>query len=185
MPRKFDGATVVERAAAYAVRVKGHVIALESRKVRNISGSAQRSLRGTYMFFASDSCSVGEELPLAATGLLDMITIVLAGKRKPTESQLKQLLGARKNMVRDLIDYTQDKNGNVVDGFTLARKASMNEANLETCPCDGSVPPELVDGCLNPRDPNISGEEPRRRIPTTDAKRRLPTTMTTISKRVV
>ena len=36
LSRKFDGATVVERAAAYAVRVKGHVIAPESSKVRNI-----------------------------------------------------------------------------------------------------------------------------------------------------
>ena len=93
-------------------------------------------------------------MPLAATGLLDMIAIVLAGKRKPTESQPKRLLGARKNMLRDLIDYTQDKYGNVVNGFTLARKASMSKANLETYPCDGSVPPELLDGCLNPRDPN-------------------------------
>ena len=84
MPRKFDGATVVESAASCAVRVKGHVIAPESQKVRNISGSAQRVLRGTPMFFASDSCSVGEELPLAATVLLDMITVVLAEKRKPT-----------------------------------------------------------------------------------------------------
>ena len=84
MPRTFDGATVVERAAACAVRVKGHVITPESRKVCNISGSGQRVLRGTSMFFASDSCFVGEELPLSATVLLDMITIVLAGKRKPT-----------------------------------------------------------------------------------------------------
>ena len=84
IPRKFQGATVVERAAACAVRVKGPVITPESREVRNISGSAQRVLRVTSMFFASDSCSVGEELPLAATVLLDMITVVLAEKRKPT-----------------------------------------------------------------------------------------------------
>ena len=47
MLRKFDGATVIQRTTAYAVRMKGHVIALESRKFRNIPGSAQRSLRGT------------------------------------------------------------------------------------------------------------------------------------------
>ena len=56
------------------------------------------------MFFASDSCSDGDELPLAATGLLDMITIVLAWKRKPTESKFKRLMGGRKHIVRDLID---------------------------------------------------------------------------------
>ena len=110
------------------------------------------------MFFASDSCSVGEQLPLAATVLLDMITIVLAGKRKPTESQLKRLLGARKHGARPFA-YTKDKDGNLVNGFTLARKASTSEANLETYPCDGSVSPELLDRCLNPRDPN----NPRRR----------------------
>ena len=67
MPRKFDGASVVERAAACAVRVKGRVIAPESQKVRNISGSARRLPRGTSVFFASDPRYVGEELLLAAT----------------------------------------------------------------------------------------------------------------------
>ena len=37
--------------AAYAARVKGHVIALESKKVRNIPGSAQRSLPGAPLCF--------------------------------------------------------------------------------------------------------------------------------------
>ena len=86
-------------------------------------------------------------MPLAATGLLDMITIVLAGKRKPTESQLKRLLGARKNMMRDLIDYKKYNYGNVAKGFTLAHKASTSKANLDTYRCDGSVPPEVLDGC--------------------------------------
>ena len=106
------------------------------------------------MFYASDSCSVGKELPLAATGLLDMITIVLAGKGKPTGSQLKRLLGARKHMVRDLVEYMQDRDANLVSGFTLGREASMSEANLDTYPCDGGVPPELLKACLNLRDQN-------------------------------
>ena len=87
--------------------MKGHVIALKSRKVRNIPGSAQLSLRGTFVFDTNDSCSVGQEFPLAVTGWLDMLTIVLSGKNKPTASQLKRLLGARKHMVRDLIEYKQ------------------------------------------------------------------------------
>ena len=62
-------------------------------------------------------------------------------------------------MVRDLIAHTQDKDGNLVNGFTLVRKASMSEANLENYLCDRSVPPELLDRCLNQRDPN----NPRRR----------------------
>lgn len=154
MPSKFDGATVIERAAAYAVHVKGHVIALKSRKVRNIAGSAQRSLQGTSVFYASNSCSVGKKLPLAATGVLDILTVVLAGKGKPTGSQLERLLGARKHMVRGLTEYMQDKDANLASGFTLAREASMSEANLDIYPCDGGVPPELLKACLNPRDPN-------------------------------
>ena len=62
-------------------------------------------------------------------------------------------------MVRDLIAYTEDEDSNLVSGFTLVRKASMSEANLETYPCDGSVPPKVLNRCLNPRDPN----NPRRR----------------------
>ena len=89
-------------------------------------------------------CS-GQELPLAATGLLDMIIIVLAGKNKPTASQLIRLLGPRKHMVRELIEYMQDKDGCLVDGFCLAgRKASVSETNLDTYPSDGSVPQELL-----------------------------------------
>lgn len=38
MPQKFDGAKAIERAAVYAVHVKGHVVALESRKSRSIPG---------------------------------------------------------------------------------------------------------------------------------------------------
>ena len=130
------------------------MIADESKKVRNIPGSAQRSLRGTSVFYTNDSCSVGQELPLAATGLLDMFTIVLAGKNKSTASQLKRLVGARKHMVRDLIEYIQDKDGSLVNGFCLARKASVGKTNLDTYSSDGSAPQELLDAALNPQDPN-------------------------------
>ena len=133
MPRKSNGATVVERAAAYAVRMKGHVIALESRTVRNIPGSAKCSLLGTSVFHTNDSYYFGQELPLAPTGLLDMFTIVLAGNNKPTSSQLKRLLRAREHMVRDLIEYMQEKDGRLVTGFFIARQASVSETNLDTC----------------------------------------------------
>ena len=68
MPRKFDGATVIERAAAYAGLVKGHEMAPESRKVCNMAGSAQRSFRDTSVFYPNDSISGEQALPLAATG---------------------------------------------------------------------------------------------------------------------
>ncbi|CAN0520526.1 unnamed protein product [Laminaria digitata] len=40
--------------------------------MRNIPGSTKRSLRGTSVFYANDSCSVAKQLPLAAAGLLDI-----------------------------------------------------------------------------------------------------------------
>ena len=127
--------------------MRGHVNALASRKVQNIPGSAQRLLQGTSVF------CYGQELPLAATGLLDMFTIELAGKNKPIASQLKRLLGARKHKVRDLIEYMQNEDGSLVDGFCLARKASVSETNLDTYSFDGSVPQELLDTVFNPQDP--------------------------------
>ncbi|CAN0573763.1 unnamed protein product, partial [Laminaria digitata] len=84
--------------------------------MRNIPGSAQRALRGTSVFYANDSCSVAKQLPLAAAALLDMFTVVLVGNHKPTTSQLRRLLGARKGMVRDLVDYVVDKNNHLVGG---------------------------------------------------------------------
>ncbi|CAN0511129.1 unnamed protein product, partial [Laminaria digitata] len=92
LPAKFDSATKVERAAAYPTRVKEHVVALESRRMRNIPGSAQRSSRGTSVFYANDSCSVAKQLPLAAAGLLGMFAVVIVGNHKPTTSQLRMLL---------------------------------------------------------------------------------------------
>ena len=69
--------TAVERCAAFPARVKGHVVALESGKGRNISGSAERSLRGTSVFYANNSSSVATELTMAATGLLDIMFAIL------------------------------------------------------------------------------------------------------------
>ncbi|CAN0377719.1 unnamed protein product, partial [Laminaria digitata] len=144
LPAKFDSATKVERADAYPVRVKGHVIALEPRQMRNIPGSAQRSLRGTSVFYANDSCSVAKQLPLAAAGLLDMFTVVLVGNHKPTTSQLRRLLGARKGMVRGLVDYFVDKNNHLVRGFQHARQASVSQENIDTYPDELEVPSVLM-----------------------------------------
>ncbi|CAM9418929.1 unnamed protein product, partial [Laminaria digitata] len=89
LPAKFESATIVDRAAAYPGRVKEHVVALEPRRMRDIPGSAQRSLRGTSVFYANDSCAVAKQLPFAAAWLLDMFTVVLVGNHKPTTSQLR------------------------------------------------------------------------------------------------
>ncbi|CAN0572860.1 unnamed protein product, partial [Laminaria digitata] len=52
-------------------------------------------------------------LPLAPAGLLDTFTVVLVGNHNPTTSQLRRLLGARKGMVRGLVDYFVDKNNHL------------------------------------------------------------------------
>ncbi|CAN0022133.1 unnamed protein product, partial [Ectocarpus sp. 6 AP-2014] len=145
LPDELQKATFVERAAAYPLRTKGHVVALESRQVNNIPGTAKRCMRGTSVFYANNSSSVANELPLAATGLLDMITVVLAGKKKPKPSDLGRLLGARKSMIRAIIDYTLDKEDKLVVGFPVAKSLPLSEENLDSYSEDGSIPKVLLD----------------------------------------
>ena len=57
-------------------------------------------------------------------------------------------------MVRDLIEYMQEKDGRILKGICLARKASVSETNLDMYPSDGSVPQELLDAVFIPQDPN-------------------------------
>lgn len=121
LPTHLQGATRVEKAAAFPVRVKGHVVALKSRKVKGVSGSAQRCLRGISVFYTSDTLSVAQVLPLAATGLLDMITVVLVGKTKPTAGQLKKYLGARKEMVRNWVNHVMDRDRTLIVGYPSAQ----------------------------------------------------------------
>ena len=45
----------------------------------------KRSLRGTSVFYANNSSSVAKELPLATTDVLDMMTVVLARKKKSNQ----------------------------------------------------------------------------------------------------
>ena len=62
-------------------------------------------------------------------------------------------------MVRNLIEYMQDKDISLVNGFCLARKASDSETNLDRYPSDGSVPQDLLDAVFNPHDPsNLRGK---------------------------
>ncbi|CAM9698129.1 unnamed protein product, partial [Ectocarpus fasciculatus] len=153
LPDELQKATFVERAAAYPIRTKGHVVALESRRVNNIPGTAKRSMRGTSVFYANNSSSVATELPLAATGLLDMITVVLAGEKKPKPSDLGRLLGARKSMIRDIIDYMLDKEEKLVVGFPLAKSLPISEENLDSYSENGAIPKVLLDSILTSNDP--------------------------------
>lgn len=97
LPDNLNDITFAERAAAYPVRIKGHIIALESRRVRNVPGTAKRSLRGTSVFYANDASSVAKKLPLASTDLHGMITVILPGRNDARKdirmSDLRKLLG--------------------------------------------------------------------------------------------
>ena len=79
---------------------------------------------------------------------------MLAGKNKTIASQMKRVLGARKHMVRDLIEYMQEKDDSFVNGFCLARKASVSQNSLDTYLSGESFSQELLDAVFNPRDPN-------------------------------
>lgn len=101
------------------------------------------------VFYANNSSSVGKELPLAAADLLDMITVVFAGKKKPKVGELGRLLGARKTMIYDTIQYMQSND--LIVGFPIARRLPFNRENLNTFPA-GGIPKELAEAILDPGD---------------------------------
>ncbi|CAN0090627.1 unnamed protein product, partial [Ectocarpus sp. 12 AP-2014] len=148
LPDRLQKATFVERAVAYPIRTKGHVVAMESRRVNNIPGTAERSMRGTFVFYANNSSSVANELPLAVTGLLDMITVVSAGNEKPRPPDLGRLLGARKSMIRDIIDYMLDEEDKLVVGFPVAKSLPLSEENLDSYSEDGAIPKVFLESIL-------------------------------------
>ena len=71
-----------------------------------------------------------QELSLAATSMPDIINIVLDGKGKQPESQIKRLLAASKHMVRKVTRPHKEKYAVSVNRFNLPRKASMGEVNF-------------------------------------------------------
>ena len=103
------------------------------------------------VFYANNSSSVGKELPLAAADLLDMITVVFAGKKKPKVGELGRLLGARKTMIYDTIQYMQSND--LIVGFPIARRLPFNRetGNLNTFPA-GGIPTEFAEAILDPGD---------------------------------
>ena len=85
-------------------------------------------------------------------------------EQRSTPSTLKHrfspLINERAHATRTAPHFAADSfhlcqlDGSLVNGFCLARKASVSETNLDTYPSDGSVPQELLDAVLNPQDPN-------------------------------
>ncbi|CAB1107564.1 unnamed protein product [Ectocarpus sp. CCAP 1310/34] len=107
-------------------------------------------MRGTSVFYANSS-SVANELPLAVTGLVDMITVVLAGKKKRRPSDLGRLLGARKSMIKDTINYMLKVK--LVVSSPLAKYLPFSEESLDSYSEDGAIPKVLLDSILTSNDP--------------------------------
>ncbi|CAN0548548.1 unnamed protein product, partial [Laminaria digitata] len=123
MPEHLHNCTFVELAAASAVRTSGMVIALEQLKVGGIPGSAQSLMRGTFTFYFQDAYGVQLQLPACDTDIAGSFTCALVGAR-PTDDQLRHLLGARRDKVAELISYQQDKYDHLAGSFVLAQVAA-------------------------------------------------------------
>ncbi|CAN0304094.1 unnamed protein product, partial [Ectocarpus sp. 13 AM-2016] len=74
------------------------VFALEQLKVGAIPGSAHRMMRGTFTFFFQNAYGVEKVLPTCDTDIAGSMTCALVGAR-PTEAQLRKLLGARRSRI--------------------------------------------------------------------------------------
>lgn len=155
MPEHLQNCTFIELAAASPVRTSGMVIALEQLKVGGIAGSAQSLLRGTFTFYFQDAYSVQLQLPACDTDIVGSFTCALVGPR-PTDAQLRRLLGARQDKVAELISYQQDENDHLAGSFVLARRVVLSKDNLATYPLNGSVPASILRSLIPVDDPTNS-----------------------------
>lgn len=112
-------------------------------------------LRGAFTFYFQDAYGVQLQLPACDTDIAGSFTRALVGAR-PTDAQLRRLLGSRREKVAELISYQQDENNRVSGSIVLARRAAFSKDNLETYPLDGSVPPCILDALIPVEDPTNS-----------------------------
>lgn len=139
-PEELQDASWVEMMAASPVRMSGTVVALEEFKVGRLSGSAKTLMRGTFTFYLHNAYAIGRELPACDIDIAGSFACALVGT-KPTLDQLRRLFGARRCMVRALLDFQLDKDNTLVGVHKLAREAQQSEANLRTY-ADGRVYPK-------------------------------------------
>ena len=131
LPNHLRNATLMEMAAASAVRINGMVVALDELNVGRIPGSAKSGMRGTFTFYLQDAYGVQLQLPVCDSDVAGSFTCALVGSR-PTDAQLRRLFGARRSMVEALVAFQQDRNNELAGEHSLAR---MTEVSAEKS-CD-------------------------------------------------
>ena len=138
-PEELQAASWVEMIAASPVRMSGTVLALEQFKIGQVPGSAKSMMRGTFTFYLQNSYAIGQHLPACATDVAGSFTCALVGS-KLTPEQLRRFFGARRSMVRALLDFQLDRSDRLAGVHKLARDAQTSEDNLRTYAEDGSIP---------------------------------------------
>ena len=138
--------------AAGPVRTSGTVLALEEFKIGQIPGSAKSMMRGTFTFYLQNSYAIGQHLPACATtDVAGSFTCALVGS-KPTPEQLRRFFGARRSMVRALLDFQLDRSDRLAGVHELARDAQTSEDNLRTYAEDGSIPKAIQESLVSVTD---------------------------------
>lgn len=155
LPENLRNATFVEMAAARPVRINGMVLALDELKIGRVPGSAKSVMRETFTFYFQDAYGVQLQLPACDTDVAGSFTCALVGAR-PTDAQLRRLLGARRSMVEALLAFQQDRNNELVGKHSLARQAQVSPDNLATYEEDGSIPQAILEGLVPLSDPTNS-----------------------------
>lgn len=159
-PEHLADSTWVELAAASPVRISGAVFALEQLKVGSISGSAQRMMRGTFTFFFQNAYGVQTALPSCDLDIAGSMTCALVGAR-PTDPQLRKLLGVRRPRVEQLLSFQRDASNRLAGKHILFHRATMSAENLQSFPEDGSVPRHIYNSLIETSDPNNSQQKAR------------------------
>ncbi|CAN0374470.1 unnamed protein product, partial [Pylaiella littoralis] len=157
-PEHLKNSTFVEMAAASPVRNSGMVIALEQMKVGNIPGSAQRMMRGTFTTFFQNGHSVQDALPTLEADIAGSITCALVGAR-PTDAQLRRLLGARRSRILELMDFQRDRENILAGEHALFKQSRFSMENLESFPENGSVPPRIYKSLISAVDSTDSRQK--------------------------
>ena len=95
-PEELLEANWVEWMAASAVRMSGTVVASQDLKVRGVPRSAKTLTRGSFTFYAQDSYTIAQRLPLCDTYTAGSIAVALVGY-KPTEEKMRRFFCVREN----------------------------------------------------------------------------------------
>ncbi|CAN0352634.1 unnamed protein product, partial [Pylaiella littoralis] len=104
-------------------------------------------MRGTFTFNLQNSYAIGRQLPGCGTDVTGSFACAIVG-RKPTLQQLRRFFGARRSVVRALLDFVLDRDNTLIRIHKLAREAQVSEANPDGYPEDGSIPQAILDALI-------------------------------------